>query len=237
MLLSLIRGLLGGQGGSPRTRPEAPPQPQTAGPVAEPRIAVPPVAEPRLVVPPVERAVEAKGGEPVVLCFRTAVRDHRQETTASPETADPLLRPSIPRSRRPQTLSAAGIGSSGQRRALRSIHIRTTDDLLEADPAELVQQLQWPPAGERAVRRWQRAIRTAQTISSMTPLDALMLRAIHRRTLRALASEDAPRLYRDLKRYALSSAGARRLGNRPLPSLEQVRKWIEGARARLQCRR
>lgn len=163
----------------------------------------------------------------------TTLGDEHQRAAPSQQAAEPILRPSIGRSRRSQTLSAAGIGSARQRRALRSVEIRTTDDLLRADPCELAAQLRWPPVAQRGVRRWQRAIQMARAIPSMTPLDALMLRTVHRRTLRAIASEDAPRLHRDLKRYALSSRGAKCLGDRPLPTLEDVRRWIEAAKERV----
>lgn len=158
----------------------------------------------------------------------------RQCHVVSPQPAETRPRPAADRPRRVPTLRSAGIGSIAQRRALRSVNIRTTDELLEADPDELVARLRWPDVAQLSVRRWQRAIRVARAIPSMTPRDALILQAVHRRTVRAIASEAAPRLHRDLKRYALSSHGTKRLGDRPLPSLDQVRRWIEGARERVK---
>lgn len=219
MLLSLIRGLLGGGNRSPMPPPSAERQSRT-----EWRC----VQGPR----PLEPAVETKPTEPLALSSHPVIGDQRADATALSQNREPIRRPSRGRSRRPQSLAAAGIGSAAWRRALRSIGIRTTDDLLHADPCELAERLRWPVTAEQRVRRWQRAIRMARAVPAMTPLDALMLRAVHRRTLRAIASEEAPRLHRDLKRYALSSRGAKHLGDRPLPSLDDVRRWVEGARER-----
>lgn len=159
----------------------------------------------------------------------------QQESLATlRQPLEPAPPPKVNRVRRSPTLRAAGIGSVAQRRALRSVGVLTADDLLRADAAELVQRLHWPAVAERCVRRWQRAIRMARAIRTMTPRDALMLRAVHRRSVRALASEAAPRLYRDLKRYALSSRGAKQLGEHPLPSLDDVRRWIEEAQQRVK---
>lgn len=141
--------------------------------------------------------------------------------------------PKVQRVRRSPSLRSAGLGSAAQRRALRSAAILTTEDLLRSNAAELVQRLQWPALAERRVRRWQRAIRMARAIRTMTPRHALMLHAIHRRSVRAVAEEVAPRLHRDLERYALSSRGAKQLGDHPLPSLDEVRRWIEEARRRM----
>ena len=186
MLISLIRGLLGGQQEHPLAT--------------------------------ISPAVDSKPADAPKPAESPSIE------SASPTPAKP--------GRRAPTLRAAGVGSVAQRRALRSVGVLTTEDLLRTDAASLVQRLQWPAVAERRVRRWQRAIRMARTIRSMTPRDALMLRGIHRRSVRAVASDSAPRLYRDLKRYALSSRGAKQLADHPLPSLEQVRRWIDEAQQR-----
>lgn len=157
----------------------------------------------------------------------------------SPQPISPLMGVSRagkprPKRRRPLSLRDAGLGSAAQRRALRSLEIRTTADLLAADPLEIAQRLGLSAGAAGVMRRWQRAIRLSRLLPAMTPREALLLHAVHRKTLRSIAEESAPRLRRDLGRYALSTAGSRLLADQPLPSPERVKGWVEAARRRVK---
>jgi hypothetical protein len=57
---------------------------------------------------------------------------------------------------------------------------------------------------------------------------------VHRTNTEQLAVESPFRLYRDLNRWAISSAGRRSLGRRALPAREEVATWISTARQRME---
>ena len=82
---------------------------------------------------------------------------------------------------------------------------------------------------KRSSRR-RRAIRFAKRFEDMTPRQAAVLHAIHRRGMRSLASESPGPLRRDWFRFQQSSRGRKICGQRSLPELCQLRSWIQQAR-------
>lgn len=120
-------------------------------------------------------------------------------------------------------------------RRLRRVGIRTADDLLAATPQRLAAQLGAPACWAAKFRRYQRAIRFAQRFTAMTPLEALLLVAIHRRSRAALAAESPGVLRRDLQRLLLSSRGQKLAADRPAPAIQRVRRWIDEAKAHRQA--
>ncbi|WP_164100962.1 DUF4332 domain-containing protein [Candidatus Laterigemmans baculatus] len=233
MILSFLRGLLGG-----RPLANSRPNPPTARPAPPASPNHPPQS--LAVEPPKSASAAPKLSEPVVLSFRMTLDRPAPDAPNRLPQVEPIRRSRneslAASSAAPLTLRQAGLGSPAQRRALRSIGIRTTDELLAADSVELAERLGLSPRAAATLRRWQRAIRLARLLPAMMPREALLLRAVHRKTLRSLANESPLRLRRDLQRYALSTAGARLLGDQPLPAVEQIRAWIETARRRTAAR-
>ncbi|MEM9644905.1 MAG: DUF4332 domain-containing protein [Planctomycetota bacterium] len=114
-------------------------------------------------------------------------------------------------------------------RMLSSIGIITVGDLVTAEPLAITKTLHIPAKAEATLRRYQQAIRLAASVPGLMPRDAMLLVAIHRRTVRALAIESPALLQRDLERFAMSSRGQRQLRGRRLPSLRRIRKWIDAS--------
>lgn len=102
----------------------------------------------------------------------------------------------------------------------------TAGDLATCRLDQVATQRGWNRRTQARVRRLQRAVRMAASIDRMMPRDAMLLIAIHRRDVQALACETAAGLRRDLERFALSSRGERFLGTRHLPSVRRLKEWI-----------
>ncbi len=82
------------------------------------------------------------------------------------------------------------------------------------------------PERTRRAKAIARAKRFSKVFSDMSPNEARLLFAIHRRRLRKLAQESPAMLQRDLHRFVLSSRGQRLSRNRPAPSVARVRVWV-----------
>lgn len=146
----------------------------------------------------------------------------------------------VPTAVAPRAAAALPLGQLGLfplavLRRLRRVGIRTADDLLAATPQRLAAQLEAPACWAVKFRRYQRAIRFAQRFTAMTPLEALMLFAIHRRSRAALAAESPAMLRRDLQRLLLSSRGQKLAADRPVPAIQRVRRWIDEAKTHRQA--
>ena len=92
-----------------------------------------------------------------------------------------------------------------------------------------------PVRAARVKTRRQRVLQFARQFGEMTPSEARLLFAIHRRTVRGLAKESPVALQRDLRRFILSTRGQRISCGKPAPSLPQIRNWIETARQHDCC--
>lgn len=110
---------------------------------------------------------------------------------------------------------------------LAAVGIVRVGDLAAAEPLELAKNLGAPPKAEATLRRYQQAIRMATAVPGLMPREAMLLVAIHRRTVRALAIESPSLIHRDLERFALSTRGQRQLRGRRLPSVRRIRKWVD----------
>ena len=113
---------------------------------------------------------------------------------------------------------------------LAEIGIQTAGDLVFGDPKKIASSFENSQRAERAIRRYRTAIRMALAIDSMMPRDALMLVAIHRRSVSSLSRESAAQLHRDLERFSLSTRGSKLVGRRGVPSLRRVKAWIATCR-------
>ena len=119
------------------------------------------------------------------------------------------------------------ICSAARCRRLRAGGVTTAGDLLICDPSQVADQFRSPERAERAIRRLRAAVRMAAAVDRMTPRDAVLLIAVHRRSIRTLAMERPAVLHRDLERFSLSSRGSRLVGRRGIPSVRRLKRWIE----------
>ena len=118
---------------------------------------------------------------------------------------------------------------------LAAVGIQTAGDLVFGHPQKIATTFRHPERAERAIRRYRAAIKLALTIDSMMPRDALLLVAIHRRSVASLARDSAAQLHRDLERFSLSSRGSKLVGNRGVPSLRRVKAWVAACREMVQA--
>lgn len=113
---------------------------------------------------------------------------------------------------------------------LASVGIQTAGDLVYGDPKAIAATFDHSERAERALRRYRAAIRMALAVDSMMPRDALLLVAIHRRSVASLSRESAAQLHRDLERFSLSTRGSKLVGRRGVPSLRRVKAWVATCR-------
>jgi hypothetical protein len=113
---------------------------------------------------------------------------------------------------------------------LAAVGVQTAGDLVFSNPRQIASTFRHPERAERAIRRYRAAIKLALTIDAMMPRDALLLVAIHRRSVASLARDSAAQLHRDLERFSLSSRGSKLVGNRGVPSLRRVKTWVATCR-------
>ncbi|MCM2372449.1 DUF4332 domain-containing protein [Aporhodopirellula aestuarii] len=113
---------------------------------------------------------------------------------------------------------------------LAAIGIQTAGDLIYGDPKRIAETFRNPARAERAIRRYRAAIKLALSVESMMPRDALLLVAIHRRSVASLSRESAAQLHRDLERFSMSSRGSKMIGRRGVPSLRRVKAWVATCR-------
>ncbi|MCC9658434.1 DUF4332 domain-containing protein [Rhodopirellula halodulae] len=111
-------------------------------------------------------------------------------------------------------------------RLLAKAGIITAGDLACCAPEQIARTYKNPQRALRSIKRLRAAIRLAVAVDGMMPRDALILVAIHRRSVASLARESAATLHRDLERFSLSSQGQRLVGNRGVPSLRRVKSWV-----------
>ncbi|EMI28103.1 DUF4332 domain-containing protein [Rhodopirellula europaea] len=111
-------------------------------------------------------------------------------------------------------------------RLLAKVGVVTAGDLACCNPEQISRQYKSPGRALRSIKRLRAAVRLAVAIDGMMPRDALILVAIHRRSVASLARESAAVLHRDLERFSLSSRGQRLVGHRGVPSLRRVKSWV-----------
>ncbi len=118
---------------------------------------------------------------------------------------------------------------------LAAVGIQTAGDLVYGNPSKVAGIFRNQQRAERAIRRYRAAIKLALGIDSMMPRDALLLVAIHRRSVASLARESAAQLHRDLERFSLSSRGSKLIGHRSVPSLRRVKTWVANCREMVEA--
>lgn len=111
-------------------------------------------------------------------------------------------------------------------RLLAKVGVVTAGDLACCNPEQISRQYKSPGRAFRSIKRLRAAVRLAVAVDGMMPRDALILVAIHRRSVASLARESAAVLHRDLERFSLSSRGQRLVGHRGVPSLRRVKSWV-----------
>jgi hypothetical protein len=121
-----------------------------------------------------------------------------------------------------QPLRRFTLCSKRQRETLRAAGITTLGDLARSNDPTLSTN-----GWFRVVRR---AARLSLKIRPLHPQDALLVIAIHRKTVSAIASENPLRLQRDIERFVFSTRGSRLLGRRSAPTLERVTAWVDSAK-------
>ena len=82
----------------------------------------------------------------------------------------------------------------------------------------------------RSKKRKTRTLRFRRRFDEMSTTEARLLFAVHRRTVRGLASESPVALQRDLHRFILSTRGQRISRGQTAPSVTKIKSWIEAAR-------
>lgn len=128
-----------------------------------------------------------------------------------------------------QIVDAPSIGPKTAKR-LKGCRIRTVQDLLQANPAELAAQLKTPHITEQLLRDWQDQARLVCGIPDLRGHDAQLLVACGVRSVVALAEFEPSPLTQRVERYCKSPAGQRILRNMAAPDDEEVSEWISNAR-------
>ncbi len=117
---------------------------------------------------------------------------------------------------------------------LGQLGIVTAGDLASADLNRIAAKFAAPTKALRVLKRYRRALRLAASVPGMMPRDALLLIAIHRRSVRGLAGETPAALHRDLLRFAESTSGRRQLRGRRVPSTRRIRRWISACESNVR---
>jgi hypothetical protein len=138
----------------------------------------------------------------------------------------PSVRSESRQTRDNKSVRSLGLFSRSVADKLESLGLRTAGDLLACNPQDLAVR---EASLARRIRRAQRAIRFSRRFPEMTPPDALLLFAVHRRSRKAIASEPPALLRRDIQRLLISSRGQKRWGARPAPPIAQVKAWVNAA--------
>ena len=161
--------------------------------------------------------------EPQVFSMRMRLPSSEPMPPQKPVAQKPVpQKPARSVQKKDQPLRRFTLGSKRQMETLRAAGITTLGDLARSNDPTLV------------VNGWFRVLRRAARLSlkirPLHPQDALLVIAIHRKTVAAIASENPLRLQRDIERLVFSTRGSRLLGRRSAPTLERVTAWVESAK-------
>lgn len=125
-----------------------------------------------------------------------------------------------------KNIRSLGLFSKTVADQLESLGLHNAGDLLACNPQDLAVR---EASLARRIRQAQRAIRFSRRFPDMTPPDALLLFAVHRRNRKTIASEPPALLRRDIQRLLISSRGQKRWGGRPAPPIAQIKVWVNAA--------
>jgi Domain of unknown function (DUF4332) len=107
----------------------------------------------------------------------------------------------------------------------------TCEDLCRADVIRLAKTFRASRRALAMLNLYRRSIRLAAAIDDLSPVDAMALVSVHRRTVASLAQQSAAMLHRDLDRFAQSSTGRMLFRGRRLPSTKRIAAWIQQAKS------
>lgn len=120
--------------------------------------------------------------------------------------------------------------SRAQLRTLAAAGIINVGDLRNCKPKDLIAAKRFPKGAYRWLKEGRQILRLFVTIRALRPIDATILFMIHRSTPASLADEQPIRLYRDIQRFLLSSAGSQLLGKSKPPTQARVNIWVRQAK-------
>lgn len=169
---------------------------------------------------------DAKQSNVRVLCRVQLPKSMDSHSSTSPRIADPVLSShagtiaQIP-------LQRLKLFSAKRCAQLEELGISTAGELVSADAKWIAGHFSARKKACRSIRRYQQAIRVAESVPEMLPHHAMMLFSIHRKHLKSLAVETPSKLLRDLQRYSESTSGRKHLRGRELPRAERIKVWID----------
>jgi Domain of unknown function (DUF4332) len=113
---------------------------------------------------------------------------------------------------------------------LRALGIATVRDLLKADPAALVAQLNGRSVTAQTIGEWQDQALIMCAVPGLRATHAQLLVGAGYRSAEAIADAEAEKLCADVLAFAVTPAGQRVLRHGDMPDLESIKGWREDAR-------
>ncbi len=124
--------------------------------------------------------------------------------------------------------TAPSIGPKTAER-FKSIGVRTVDDFLNADAADMSARLENRRMSTRVIETWQRQIRLMCQVPNLRGHDVQLLVSCGINDPATLATMNADELLAKVAPFADSKEGARILRNSKKPDLAEVKQWIDAA--------
>jgi hypothetical protein len=113
---------------------------------------------------------------------------------------------------------------------LRALGIATVRDLLKADPAALVVQLNARNVAAQTIGEWQDQALIMCAVPGLRATHAQLLVGAGYRSAEAIADAEAEKLCADVLAFATTPGGQRVLRNGDVPDIERIKGWREDAR-------
>lgn len=113
---------------------------------------------------------------------------------------------------------------------LYAINIKTVQDLMEANPADVASQLNvsWLEAND--IKRWQEECQLMIDIKVLYGHDAQILWNCGYKTKQQVASADPSKLFNKTLEFAKSKKGERIVPETSMPTIKEIEKWINSAK-------
>jgi len=129
--------------------------------------------------------------------------------------------------------SAPSIGARTAER-LEAVGVSTVADLLVADPEEVAEQLDNRRISASVIQQWQHQTQLAVRIPQLRGHDAQILVALDVTEPEKLAACDPQDLWLRVEPFVETKEGKRIIRHGKTPDFEEVREWIQWARAARQ---
>jgi hypothetical protein len=113
----------------------------------------------------------------------------------------------------------------------RAIGVSTIAQFIEADPVLMADRIAYPRITADVVREWQLQARLVTRVPNLRGPDAQILVACGATTPEELATMDADRLFRQVKKFCGTTEGKRILRNGTRPNQVEVASWIRWAQS------